>query len=139
MEFIVDPNEFKQSAVKKALHFWYIIVIVLLLAFSVGTWQHGQNLKTDLAVEKNKNNIIATIEQLDAQLKDMEKRRAELYPELAKQQAELERQQKELEKKRKGLSNVKKDKIATEINKMDIDQLNNELGRLGYTSKVGSR
>lgn len=129
----------KQEIKSFSLHYWYLILIILLLIASVVLWQRGESKQKIINEQAAALQVAGTVQAIEAKLAELRKREAELYPELAKKLAQLDKDEAALAKKRKELTNGKREKISKQVDKMDINAVSREFNTMGFANSVTSK
>jgi hypothetical protein len=125
----------KDKLIKNAVHFWYIIVIVLFMVATIWLWQARISAKKDLATLQAKVNLTEDIKAIESRLEAMKLREKE-YLTLINNQDKLNKTLEALDKRQKELQKLKKGKLENEIKKMDDDTLSATYGAMGFTNTL---
>lgn len=127
----------KQKAIKFAIHFWYVIVIVVVSGVAIVLWQNNQDNKKQIVDMKRQLNITEDIAATEARLEEVKQREVQ-YKELAKQNDKLFQTLTILEKKNKELEKRKKEVIRNEIEKYTTNDIHNAFSGLGIDNTITS-
>jgi predicted Holliday junction resolvase-like endonuclease len=133
---VESVDEFKRKLLRWVIHFWYLVVIVVLAVVLMLYRQSLLKTKMELENAQVGANLAKEMALTEAKLKEMKDREAELYPELERKTGELNAIQGQIEKERAKLVVVKRQVIAAQVQTMDIDTLSKELNRMGYGNTV---
>lgn len=125
----------KKKAFEWAGHFWYIIVIMVLLIGILVLWQQWGSAKTDLNTVKSQITMQEDIKKTEERLNAMKVREQE-YLTVFETQEKLNKTLADLEKKQKELQKLKKGNIANEIKKMDSNSLSSTFNSMGLPNTV---
>lgn len=123
----------KDKAVKTALHFWYVIVILVLIIVSIALWQTNISTNKDLESIKSQLKLQEDIEKTEARLNAMKQREAE-YLVIQDNQDKLNKTLVELEKRQKELQKQKRSILENEIKNLDINGVSREFSNIGISS-----
>jgi predicted transcriptional regulator len=126
-----------QEITNQALRYWYMFIIVALIAGVAITGYLYTSKEKELESLQIQLELQETIKQTEARLLAIQEREKEYLKiqvaqeKLNKTLVELERQQRELAKRKKGI-------IENEIKKMDNTALSNTLGSMGLPNTIVS-
>jgi succinate dehydrogenase/fumarate reductase flavoprotein subunit len=127
----------KVEAKSAAVHYWYVLVIILMGVALIITWNSRENQRKEKEVFKARVQTEGTIKEIEARLVAMQQREEE-YKKIYVEQDKLKATLAALEKQRKELDKKKKETLRNEIEKMGLLDVSRAFNSMGITNTITS-